>query len=260
MGCKEHDHNIEDIVKDYRASCGTECKLFENAVFEELFDGSIRPGGSHLTQRAMELCHFSEGAKILDVGCGYGTTVEFLQSNYHVDAVGIDLSTTILERGKARNPNLNLLYGDAEMLDFPSLSFDGIFMECVLSLADNLTETLHEAYCVLKKGGKLVVSDFYIKDGEKINTENQGGSKNCLDGAFVPEELKTALTEMGFKILSWEDKNKELRDFTAALIMHYGSLDAFFGSVLQEGEDKSFFTGIENYKKLGYFLLIAEKE
>jgi len=98
----------------------------------------------------------------LDVGCGYGTTVEFLQSNYHVDAVGIDLSTTILERGKARNPNLNLLYGDAEMLDFPSLSFDGIFMECVLSLADNLTETLHEAYCVLKKGGKLVVSDFYI--------------------------------------------------------------------------------------------------
>jgi len=43
VGCKEHDHNIEDIVKDYRASCGTECKLFENAVFEELFDGSIRP-------------------------------------------------------------------------------------------------------------------------------------------------------------------------------------------------------------------------
>jgi ubiquinone/menaquinone biosynthesis C-methylase UbiE len=85
-------------------------------------------------------------------------------------------------------------------------------------LADNLTETLHEAYCVLKKGGKLVVSDFYIKDGEKVNTENQGGSKNCLDGAFVPEELKTALTEMGFKILFWEDKNKELKDFTAALI------------------------------------------
>lgn len=260
MGCKGHDHNIEDIVKEYRASCGTECRLFENAVFEELFDGAIRPGGSQLTQRAMELCNFPKGAKILDVGCGYGTTVEFLQSNYHVDAVGIDLSTTLLERGKARNPNLNLLYGDAEMLDFPSLSFDGIFMECVLSLADNLTETLHETYCVLKKGGKLVISDFYIKNGEKANAENRGGSKNCLDEAFVPEELKATLSEMGFQILFWEDKNKELKEFTATLIMHYGSLNAFFESVLEEGGESSFLSGIGNNRGLGYFLLIAEKK
>lgn len=279
MGCKGHEHNIEDIIRDYRSSFESECKLFENPVFDEMFQGAIRPGGFAITRRAMELCTFGKGAKILDMGCGSGATVEFLQSNYDVDAVGIDLSKTLLERGKARNPELNLLYGDGEMLDFPSLTFDGVFMECTLSLMDNLVEALHEAYCVLKKGGKLIISDFYCKepgsrlkkpdkshgscshhhDEEKAHGEKQQCIKTCLDGAFVQEELDSMLKEIGFEILSREDRNKDLKDFTAALIMEYGSLDAFFASALHGDEEKTFLPGIESYGKLGYFLLIAEK-
>ena len=166
-------------------------------------------GGLSVTRRAMELCDFKKGAKILDVGCGYGATVELLHSDYGAEAVGIDLSTDLLEKGKSRNPELNLIFGDGEMLNFSSLTFDGIFIECALSLMDNITEALHEAYCVLKKGGKLIISDFYLKEpgvseeslagncsghcssritGEHSHegeTPSSRKDENCLEGAFI---------------------------------------------------------------------------
>ena len=42
--------------------------------------------------------------------------------------------------------------------------------------------------------------------------------------------------------------------------MHFGSLDAFYKSVMQDGNGDSFFSGIDNHKKLGYFLMVAEKK
>ncbi|HPO03947.1 MAG TPA: methyltransferase domain-containing protein [Bacillota bacterium] len=284
MGCDCHSEELNDIVKEYRAASGNGCKLFEDPELYSIFGGTIRPGGLSVTRRAMELCDFKKGAKILDVGCGYGATVELLHSDYGAEAVGIDLSTDLLEKGKSRNPELNLIFGDGEMLNFSSLTFDGIFIECALSLMDNITEALHEAYCVLKKGGKLIISDFYLKEpgvsegkscrgncsghcsgqdhgehshegGNPVKTEKV---RNCLEGAFIPEDLKGLLEEIGFKILIWEDKNNELKDFTAALIMHYGSIEAFFKSTAEKEEDSPL-SGIQNHNKVGYFLLIAEK-
>ncbi len=283
MGCDGCSGEIKDIVKEYRDSGDRGCGIFENPVFQEIFGGAIRPGGLSVTKRAMEICGFKNGAKILDMGCGYGVTVEFLQSNYDVEALGIDVSETLLAKGKERNPKLDLSYGDAEMLDFPSLSFDGVFMECVFSLMDNREEALHEAYCVLQKGGKLVISDFYLKEpggaptvaapakkggcGQPWHThegedasESSDRARNCIDGAFDPEELKSTLAEMGFKVLLWEDKNDELKDFTATLIMNCGSVKAFFNAASEGDGGKCSSSNVHNYKKTGYFLLIAEKE
>jgi SAM-dependent methyltransferase len=65
----------------------------------------------------------------------------------------------------ARNPKLDIKFGDGEFLDdYPSYSFNGVMMECVLSLINLPDEALHEVYCVLKKGGKLFISDLYIKN------------------------------------------------------------------------------------------------
>lgn len=266
MGCGGHNYDshgerLNDIVKEYHDSKekGKSCKLFENPVFDTIFGGAIRPGGLNVTKRAMELCNFKNGAKILDVGCGYGVTVKYLQSNYEVEAIGIDLSASLLEKGKSRNPELDLVFGDGEMLDFPSLFFDGVFMECALSLMDNKTEALHEAYCVLKKGGKLVISDFYLKEKQDAPSTKTKPFKSCINGASEPEELENILSDLGFKVLYWEDKNKELKEFTASIIMHYGSIDAFLEST-HEDEDESVLSGINNTKKVGYHLLIAEKQ
>ena len=38
----------------------------------------MRPGGLELTGRAVTLCDFPSDARLLDVGCGMGSTVEYL--------------------------------------------------------------------------------------------------------------------------------------------------------------------------------------
>lgn len=265
MGCNHRNEGINDLAKEYIASKERGCSVFENPVFLDLFGGSVRPGGLAVSRRAVELSGLKKGDRVLDVGCGYGVTVELLCKDYGILAEGVDISQTLLEKGRERNPELNLSFGDGEMLDYPSLSFDGMFMECVLSLIEKPGEAIHEAYCLLKKGGKLIISDFYLKKPEDA-TKAAEKAKNCLDSAFVQKELESLLSETGFEILVWEEKNDELKEFTASLIMHFGSLDAFFKSVAEKSEEdsasreNSTSTGSNNYKKVGYFLLIAEKK
>ncbi|GAB1475680.1 class I SAM-dependent methyltransferase [Bacillota bacterium] len=282
MECDHRNEGINDIAMEYIASKGGGCSVFENPAFLDLFGGSVRPGGLAVTRRAIELSGLKKGDKVLDVGCGYGITVELLGKEYGIMAEGVDISKTLLDKGLERNPELKLAFGDGEMLDYPSRSFHGVFMECVLSLIENQGEAIHEAYCLLKKGGKLIISDFYLKKSgdwtkasEKTDENTKGGNcagqahnhgnhgnslaKSCLDGAFAPQELETMLSETGFKILHKEDKNNELKGFTAALIMHFGSVDAFFKSARGESAEELCLHVNNNYKNAGYFLLIAEK-
>ena len=76
----------------------------------------FRPGEFTLTDEAVKLCGFKKGAKLLDIGCGKGQTVEHLNNN-GFDACGIDLSPDLIKAGKQRNPKLDIREGDGEFLD-----------------------------------------------------------------------------------------------------------------------------------------------
>lgn len=126
---------------------------------------NFKQGKFNITNQALEIWNLPKDAEVLDVGCAQGETVEYLEKEYGYKACGIDISKDIIEQGLKRNPNLNIKYGDGEFMDeFLSYSFDGVMMKCVLSLIGFPDEALHEAYCVLKKGGKLLINDIYIKD------------------------------------------------------------------------------------------------
>ena len=254
-GGHSHGEEIVDLVREYREKYGANCRLFENPEFQELFSGTIRPGGLGLTAEAVRLAGLSVGARVLDVGCGSGETVAYLVNEAKAEAVGIDLSDVLIEKAKEKYPDLTFEYGDGVMIDFPSANFDGVFIECSLSQMDNVVEALHEAFCVLKKGGKLIVSDFYRKEG----SVKAGDENSFFEKAFDKDVLTEVIGDLGFEILHWEDKTKELKEFTASLIMHYGSLEAFYKSTEEEAGESPF-RGIGEDKKLGYFLLVAEKQ
>jgi len=125
----------------------------------------LKPGEFRITDQAMKIWNLKRNDAVLDVGCGQGETVEYLGKEYGYKATGIDISKELIAQGLARRPKLNIKFGDGEFLDgFSSYTFNGVMMECVLSLINLPDEALHEAYCVLKKGGKLFISDLYIKN------------------------------------------------------------------------------------------------
>ncbi len=87
-----------------------------------------------MTGRAVEFCHFPSEARLLDVGCGSGATVEFLRNHYKLDASGVDVSTRLLREGKLHDNTLPLARASAEHLPYANGSLDGVLCECVLSL------------------------------------------------------------------------------------------------------------------------------
>lgn len=239
---------------------------------------NFRPGEFRITQEAMEIWKLPRGAKVLDVGCGLGETMEFLEKEYGFECSGIDLSMARVKEGKTRNPDLDIKYGDGEFLDgFSSYSFDGVVMECTLSLINLPDEALHEAYCVLKKGGKLFLSDLYIKDpdegfmkalkieAERINSKphKEGScSTDCeedhrnrpvsfrSDGRFLIDPLIEQLAEIGYRNISWKDCSQELDNFAAEKLMNDGTLEGCLcGDALHP----------KDHFKTGYFMLTAEK-
>ena len=239
----------------------------------------FRPGEFKITDRAMELAGLPQGAAVLDIGCGQGETVAYLAERYGCDASGIDLSVAMITEGLAKRPDLKIKYGDGEFLeDFSSFSFDGVMMECVLSLINLPDEALHEAYCVLKKGGKLCLSDLYVKEPEpgllktaaieaqrQRSKPHQAGdcSDDCaeehkqravdfrINGRFLLESLIRQLEEVGYRNIVWEDWTAELDSFAAQKLMEDGSLAGCFCG--KEFDPKA--AG----GRTGYFLLVAEK-
>jgi len=242
----------------------------------------IRPGGDALTQKAIENAGLPAGARTLDIGCGEGDTVALLSGKYGFDATGVDASKKMIDKGRARYKGLDLRTMEAEFLDFESMSFDAVFMECALSVFRLQEDAAFEAYCVLKPGGKLIISDLYLKNpdpqavakmiaesDEKARRpkkegacgENEKPSYVMLDGAFVVDELLAMLEETGFEFLHFYDESDALAGFAAQAIMGHGSLEEYFKAVVPEDEDPSAYCPCAAFKtkNLGYFLMILKK-
>ncbi|MDR3304931.1 MAG: methyltransferase domain-containing protein [Clostridiales Family XIII bacterium] len=246
----------------------------------------IRPGGEKLTIKLVELAKLPEKAAVLDVGCGDGDTAALLKERFGCRAIGIDASGKMIEAGKKKYPGLDLRRMEAEFLDFESRTCDAVLMECSLSVMRLQPDAVFEAYCVLRPGGKLIITDLYIRNPDpgavaamlaaareqarKPKAEGSCGevppSFVMLDGAFAVDELAGMCEEIGFELERFEDESGVLAGFAAQAIMGHGSLEAYFKSVVPEGEEPSaycacaaFGAGKSCPKNLGYFSMILRK-
>jgi SAM-dependent methyltransferase len=225
---------------------------------EKMASVALKPGGEALTKKAIEKAGLPKGAKVLDVGCGEGGTVALLAGCCGFDVVGVDLSSNLIDRGRKQHPGTDLRCMEAEFLDFESKSFDAVLMECSLSVFRLQEDALFEAYCLLKPGGKLIITDLYIRNPDPVAVagmlldaqeragrpkvegacgENERPSFIMLDGALVVDELHGLLEEMGFVLECFEDESGALASFAAQAIMGHGSLDEYFKAVVPEGDD-----------------------
>lgn len=219
--------------------------LFEKSIFANMPEG-IRPGGLILTQRIINYCNFEYGAIVIDIGCGTGTTVQYLRDVCRVHAVGVDLSAALLEQGKERTVGLPLIHAPGEAIPFADHSIDGVLAECSLSVMPNVSKVLTEINRILLPGGKLGITDLYARARSScVSTCNASGIMTC-------GEMIQVLLDHGFEIMVFEDQSRFLREFVASFIMEHGSAEELWQCAGFEKNDQPI-------KGLGYYLLIAEK-
>jgi SAM-dependent methyltransferase len=230
-------------------------RLYESGVLEKAAGGVMRPGGLELTARALDYCAFAAGANLVDVGCGAGVTVEFLREAYGLNAMGVDSSAVIVERGLRRNPQIPLRQASGERLPFAAGAMDGVVVECVLSAMADKREAMAEFNRVLGPGGRLIVTDLYARQAA-VTGEMGLPPTSCLAGMRTQEQLARLVEEAGFSIEVWEDHTPKLSEFVIRMIMEHGSMQPFWEC---EKSDSRLIQGVIKESKPGYFLLIARK-
>ena len=219
----------------------------------------IRPGGLKLTQRVLDRAGLHPGARLVDVGCGTGVTLEFIRSRSTCHAVGVDHSSSMLAIGAAQHPELKFVQARGESLPFCDGYADGLIAECVLSLMNYSEKALNEFSRVLKPGGNLLLTDVYARNGDDMNMLHKLPFDCCMNGAIPKTEITRMIERCGFQIKLWEDHSELLKDFAVNLIFSYGSLNNFWGQVASDQGDRCRIQKAISILKPGYYLLIATK-
>lgn len=111
-----------------------------------------------------------QDAAILDVGCGYGRTLnELYQHGYH-NLTGIDFSQGMIERGHKEYPYLDLRVKSDASIAFPDQSFDAVILFAVLTCIiknEEQQNLIKEIRRVLKPDGILYVNDFLLNTDQR---------------------------------------------------------------------------------------------
>ena len=101
----------------------------------------------------------SEGASVLDLGCGSGELLtRRLAERFQV--TGVDLSTGMVELARCNVPNAKFIRGDMAAVEFAPESFDGVcaFYSLTHLPPDQLPALLHRVAGWLRPSGLFVAS------------------------------------------------------------------------------------------------------
>ncbi|MFB6272639.1 MAG: bifunctional demethylmenaquinone methyltransferase/2-methoxy-6-polyprenyl-1,4-benzoquinol methylase UbiE [Salinibacter sp.] len=117
--------------------------------------------------RAVRMLNDEQPQRVLDVATGTADLAIRIERTLHPrETVGIDLSTEMLDRGRAKierkslSPRITLQKGDAVDLPFDDASFDAAFAAFGVRNFEDLGAGLGDIRRVLQPGGALVVLEF----------------------------------------------------------------------------------------------------
>ena len=125
----------------------------------ECGDETVEEAVTALVDLVASRAALTAGARVCDVGCGYGAAASYLASRYDADVTGITLSELQYRYAVERNGSAScrFLLGDWLDNDLPEWSFHTVTaIECLSHMTDK-ARFFEEAYRVLAPGGRVVI-------------------------------------------------------------------------------------------------------
>ena len=151
-----------------------------------------------------------EGETVLDLGSGGG--IDVLLSARRVGPTGkvygLDMTDEMLDlaRRNARGAgasNVEFLRGRIETIPLPSETVDVVISNCVVNLSTDKPAVLAEIARVLKRGGRIGISDVVTEDHLTPDDRAARGSHvGCIAGALSFTEYTEGLTAAGLTNVS----------------------------------------------------------
>ena len=134
------------------------------ALWAPIYDSAVRSFSAPLRQRS--LSNIPQGpCRVLVDGIGTGLDIPYLPAA--CEAIGIDLTHSMLHRARRSSRHFSLVQADAEALPFPDGCFDVIVMHLILAVVPHTGLALAEASRVLQPGGRVLILDKFLRPGER---------------------------------------------------------------------------------------------
>jgi len=188
---------------------------FGEALYDAAQRGELPPAATLASLgcgNPTAVAELREGETVLDLGSGGG--IDVILSAKRVGpsgiAYGLDMTDEMLalaneNKRKAGVENVEFLKGEIESIPLPDNSVDVIISNCVINLSADKDRVLHEAFRVLKPGGRLAVSDVVTRGD--IAPEVRKSVLlwvGCIAGALEENEYRTKLEAAGFASIDIE--------------------------------------------------------
>ncbi len=158
------------------------------------------------------LAELRPGEAVLDLGSGGG--IDVLLAARRVapggKAYGLDMTDEMLalareNQRKAGIANAEFLKGEIEKVPLPEGTVDVIISNCVINLSADKDRVLHEAFRVLKPGGRLAVADVVTRGEVPAQVrESILLWAGCVAGALEEKDYRAKLAAAGFEEISIE--------------------------------------------------------
>ncbi len=154
----------------------------------------------------IKFAELQEGETVLDLGSGAGIDV-FLSANKVSKSgkvIGIDMTDEMLDKARknavdGNYTNVEFRKGDIEKnIPVDNGTVDAVISNCVINLTTDKTSAFKEVYRILKKGGRMVISDLVTDqelDHDQVDTEQWC---SCIDDALTQEHYIESIKKAGF--------------------------------------------------------------
>jgi len=153
------------------------------------------------------LASIKPGDIVLDLGSGAGIDC-FLaarKTGSSGKVIGIDMTEEMVKKARENAKkygfrNVDFRLGDIEDLPVEDNSIDVIISNCVINLAPDKSRVFREAFRVLKKGGRMYVSDIVLL--KELPPEKRNDKEllaGCVAGALLKQDYLKKIRQSGLK-------------------------------------------------------------
>jgi len=153
------------------------------------------------------LASLQSGETVLDLGAGAGFDC-FLAARAvgpKGRVIGVDMTPEMVEKARENAKrggyeNVEFRLGEIEHLPAADDSVDAVISNCVINLSTAKDKVFREAFRVLKKGGRIMISDLVLsRELPGPIRRSLSAYAGCIAGTVREEEYLRMLLEAGFR-------------------------------------------------------------
>lgn len=213
-----------------------EIKFFDRFNRKGGYDALEQDGYLKITKIMKQEIPAQKGSLIYDMGCGSGAFTHYIKKAYTTSRIiGMDLSGGCITRAKKQFPDIEFRISDIESTKIKSESVDVVCYTGTLHHFANFSKVAHEAYRILKPGGRVFSYDpnyfnpaFWLyrsKNSPFYSSVGITSNERLLKASEIENVFKREKFEMKTKIVSGIKFSYVESEKARGLLIIYNFLD-----------------------------------